>query len=184
MIRHNFHLRYTVPKYIYTKDAKRYRIILNKEREDNNIGRSERERKIPQWITFRRKWHQVKIEVSLSHRYKWTRLIEDPQIKDQYTALLGVERATVYDQGLFTCQIEDYGHQQCLSTLVEIRTPPKVWIEPMSLTVRKVNEHFQLDEGSTTPFLSQVRRHEYSKFNPWKNLLLKKIDPLWNWPLK
>ncbi|KAK9753664.1 Immunoglobulin domain [Popillia japonica] len=77
------------------------------------------------------------VNVSAASSYKWTRLIEGPNIKDQYTALLGIDKAFVLDQGLFTCQITDQGIQQCLSKHVEVRAPPKVWIEPMSLTVRK-----------------------------------------------
>ncbi|XP_071057708.1 uncharacterized protein [Onthophagus taurus] len=80
----------------------------------------------------------VFVNVSTSSSgYKWSRLIEDPNVKDQYTELLGVDKASALDQGLFTCQIVDHGVQQCLSKRVEVRSPPLVWVEPMSLTVRK-----------------------------------------------
>lgn len=57
---------------------------------------------------------------------------------DQYTALLGVERVQKYDEGKFTCQVEDFNIQQCMSKFVKVKRRPLVKIEPMSLTVKKV----------------------------------------------
>lgn len=57
---------------------------------------------------------------------------------DQYTALLGVESAEILDGGTFTCQVEDFHIQQCLSRTVFIKAPPIVKVEPMTLTIRKV----------------------------------------------
>lgn len=59
--------------------------------------------------------------------------------RNEYSAVHVIGKATVLDQGTFTCQIEDFGLQQCASTQVDVRASPKVWLEPMSLTVRKVN---------------------------------------------
>lgn len=65
-------------------------------------------------------------------------MIQDPEFKYQYTALLGVDKASYLDDGTFICEAEDFGVRHCLSRLVEIRRPPNVKIEPMSLTVQKV----------------------------------------------
>lgn len=70
---------------------------------------------------------------------KWIKLIKDPHIADQYTALLGVQSAHNYDEGSFTCQVEDFNIQHCLSKQVKVGRRPLVRVEPMSLTVRKVN---------------------------------------------
>nr|XP_023024314.1 hemicentin-1-like [Leptinotarsa decemlineata] len=78
----------------------------------------------------------IPINVTSTSR-KWIKLIKDPHVADQYTALLAIESAHIYDGGLFTCQIEDFNIQQCLSRAVEIGKRPVVNIEPMSITVRK-----------------------------------------------
>ncbi|KAJ8918647.1 hypothetical protein NQ315_013153 [Exocentrus adspersus] len=68
---------------------------------------------------------------------KWIKLIKDPHIPDQYTALLAVQNAHPLDEGTFTCQVEDFSTQQCLSKHVRVGRKPLVRVEPMSLTVRK-----------------------------------------------
>lgn len=73
--------------------------------------------------------------------HKWIKLIKDPHVADQYTALLAVERAHSFDEGTFTCQVEDFKLQQCLSREVKIGKRPLVKIEPISLTVRRVSFH-------------------------------------------
>ncbi|ENN76538.1 hypothetical protein YQE_06989, partial [Dendroctonus ponderosae] len=70
-------------------------------------------------------------------RHKWIKLIKDPHVTDQYTALLAVQKAQKYDEGKFTCQVEDFNIQQCMSKFVKVKRRPSVKIEPMSLTVRK-----------------------------------------------
>lgn len=56
----------------------------------------------------------------------------------EYTAILIIRKVTLLDQGKFTCHVEDFGLQLCNYTEIEVRTAPKVWLQPMSLTVRKV----------------------------------------------
>ncbi|XP_063921163.1 uncharacterized protein LOC135135989 isoform X2 [Zophobas morio] len=79
----------------------------------------------------------VFVNVTEFTSHKWSRLINDPHISDQYTALLGIARSDILDGGTFTCQVEDFGVQQCLSRRVFIKAPPVIKVEPMSLTVRK-----------------------------------------------
>ncbi|XP_066246025.1 uncharacterized protein [Euwallacea similis] len=87
-------------------------------------------------MTFR--WFKDGTFVNLTYaRHKWIKLIKDPHVTDQYTALLAVERAQKYDEGKFTCQVEDFNIQQCMSKFVKVKRRPLVKIEPMSLTVRK-----------------------------------------------
>ncbi|KAH1027771.1 hypothetical protein HUJ05_001219 [Dendroctonus ponderosae] len=87
-------------------------------------------------MTFR--WFKDGTFVNLTFtRHKWIKLIKDPHVTDQYTALLAVGTARKYDEGKFTCQVEDFNIQQCKSKFVKVKRPPLVKIEPMSLTVRK-----------------------------------------------
>ncbi|KYB25425.1 uncharacterized protein LOC100142542 [Tribolium castaneum] len=79
----------------------------------------------------------VFVNVTEITSHKWNRLIKYPHSDDQYTALLGISRSDILDSGTFTCQVEDYGIQQCLSRRVAIKAPPVIKVEPMSLTVRK-----------------------------------------------
>ncbi|CAG9834331.1 unnamed protein product [Diabrotica balteata] len=74
---------------------------------------------------------------------KWVKLIKDPHVADQYTGLLGVERAHPYDEGIFTCQVEDFNMKECLSKEVLIEKKPSIKIEPVNLTVKK-GENFTI----------------------------------------
>ncbi|KAF7283416.1 hypothetical protein GWI33_000645 [Rhynchophorus ferrugineus] len=87
-------------------------------------------------MTFR--WFKDGLFMNLTYaKQKWIKLIKDPHVTDQYTALLAVERAQKYDEGKFTCQVEDFNIQQCMSKFVKVKRRPLVKIEPMSLTVKK-----------------------------------------------
>uniref|UniRef100_A0AAR5P1W8 Ig-like domain-containing protein n=1 Tax=Dendroctonus ponderosae TaxID=77166 RepID=A0AAR5P1W8_DENPD len=87
-------------------------------------------------MTFR--WFKDGTFVNLTFTpHKWIKLIKHPHVTDQYTALLAVGTARKYDEGKFTCQVEDFNIQQCKSKFVKVKRPPLVKIEPMSLTVRK-----------------------------------------------
>lgn len=67
----------------------------------------------------------------------WTRLLP-LDATEQYTALLGVERADSLDTGRYTCQVADWGYQQCQSVHLKVLQPPQVKVYPLSLTVEKV----------------------------------------------
>lgn len=84
--------------------------------------------------------------------HKWIKLIKDPHVADQYTALLAVERAHSLDEGTFTCQVEDFKLQQCISKDVKISQRPLVKTEPIGLTVRRVSLCCGLESG---PLLSR-----------------------------
>ncbi|XP_030761910.1 adhesion G protein-coupled receptor B3-like [Sitophilus oryzae] len=100
--------------------------------------------------TFR--WFKDGLLMNLTYtRQKWIKLIKDPHVTDQYTALLAVERARRHDEGKFTCQVEDFNIQQCMSKFVRVRRRPAVRMEPMSLTVKKKDITYScLVQDSTT----------------------------------
>ncbi|KAK4875869.1 hypothetical protein RN001_012291 [Aquatica leii] len=94
------------------------------------------------YLIFR--WYKdgLLVNTTLSSSNKWTRLIQNPQM-NKYTSVLGIEKVTYLDEGLFVCEAEDAGVKQCLSRTVEITKPPIVKIEPMTLTVQK-GENFTI----------------------------------------
>ncbi|KAJ8884493.1 hypothetical protein PR048_016350 [Dryococelus australis] len=73
----------------------------------------------------------------------WTELL-GPDSRGTYTAVLGVDKADVLDEGTFTCQAMDLGFQQCLSISLDVLKKPQVIILPRSLTVEKVQTQGQL----------------------------------------
>lgn len=67
----------------------------------------------------------------------WRRLLPLDSA-EQYTALLGIEKSDSLDGGKYTCQVTDWGYQQCKSITLEVLQAPQVKVDPMSLTVEKV----------------------------------------------
>jgi hypothetical protein len=63
---------------------------------------------------------------------------------DQYTALLGIERASRLDEGVYTCQVVDWDVQQCQSLRLEVLVRPEVEVIPKSITVEKVHTCFEI----------------------------------------
>ncbi|XP_076291343.1 uncharacterized protein LOC143214329 isoform X1 [Lasioglossum baleicum] len=56
---------------------------------------------------------------------------------DVHTSLLIIEKATMLDAGQYTCQVVDWGVQQCKSIYVDVRDEPNVKVMPMSATIDK-----------------------------------------------
>jgi len=63
---------------------------------------------------------------------------------DQYTALLGIERASRLDEGVYTCQVVDWDVQQCKSLRLEVLIRPEVEVIPKSITVERVHTYFEI----------------------------------------
>lgn len=57
---------------------------------------------------------------------------------DLHTSILTIEKATLLDAGQYTCQIVDWGVQQCKSIYVDVKDEPDVKVMPMSATIDKV----------------------------------------------
>lgn len=58
---------------------------------------------------------------------------------DVYTSVLTIEKATLLDAGQYTCQVVDWGVQQCKGIYIEVRDEPDVKVVPMSATIEKVS---------------------------------------------
>lgn len=62
-----------------------------------------------------------------------------PNDGDVYTSLLTIKKAILLDAGQYTCQVTDWGVQQCKSIYIEVRDDPDVKVIPMSATIEKVS---------------------------------------------
>ena len=67
----------------------------------------------------------------------WTKLLPMDS-EDRYTALLGIEQASHLDEGVYTCQVVDWGVQQCKSLHLQILVRPEVEVIPKSITIERV----------------------------------------------
>ncbi|KAK0089361.1 hypothetical protein PV325_007706 [Microctonus aethiopoides] len=59
---------------------------------------------------------------------------------DMHTSLLTIDKATLLDAGQYTCQVIDWGMQQCKSIYIDIKDEPDVKIVPLSATIEKGND--------------------------------------------
>lgn len=57
-----------------------------------------------------------------------------------HTSLLTIDKATLLDAGQYTCQVIDWGMQQCKSIYIDIKDEPDVKIVPLSATIEKGND--------------------------------------------
>ncbi|XP_055634797.1 uncharacterized protein LOC129774820 isoform X2 [Toxorhynchites rutilus septentrionalis] len=74
------------------------------------------------------------VNVTKATRNMWTRLLPLDS-KDHYTALLGITKASPLDEGIYTCQVNDMGMQQCRSTKVQILGAPQLRVDPPSVSL-------------------------------------------------
>ncbi|EZA62541.1 Brain-specific angiogenesis inhibitor [Ooceraea biroi] len=91
---------------------------------------------------------------------------------DVYTSVLTIEKATVLDAGQYTCQVVDWGMQQCKSIYIEIRDEPDVKVVPMSATIEKGN-NIQLMCMTPNPYMRNIS----IGFGWTKNRALLKLEP-------
>jgi hypothetical protein len=85
----------------------------------------------------------VMMSSTLVYRSMWTKLLPMDS-DDQYTALLGIERASRLDEGVYTCQVVDWDVQQCKSLRLEVLVRPEVEVIPKSITVERVHTYFNI----------------------------------------
>ncbi|KAF6206427.1 hypothetical protein GE061_017660 [Apolygus lucorum] len=76
------------------------------------------------------------INVSKSTGELWTKIMSK-DTKDEYSAYLGIESVTPWDEGRYTCQVVDWGVQECRSIYLEVVQAPSVQILPMSASLQK-----------------------------------------------
>ncbi|KAG8181874.1 hypothetical protein JTE90_007199 [Oedothorax gibbosus] len=83
----------------------------------------------------------------------WTTLVPKNS-RDQYTAILGFDKAHVLDSGEFTCQVTDWGSVHTRTLRVSVVSFPRPKVVPITATVavgeRLVVTCFSDDEGTTS----------------------------------
>ncbi|KAL1140506.1 hypothetical protein AAG570_000436 [Ranatra chinensis] len=92
-----------------------------------------------------------------SLRTIWTQLLPLDS-HEQYTAILGLENVDAMDEGQYTCQVVDWGVQECKSIYIEIKQPPQVVISPMSATVHKKSTTYTCQAHTSVATQSQSVR--------------------------
>ncbi|XP_058797163.1 uncharacterized protein LOC131667632 isoform X2 [Phymastichus coffea] len=76
------------------------------------------------------------VNMSKATRKIWYRHLPNDG-SDYHTSILTVDKATLFDEGVFTCQVVDWGVQQCKDVHINIRDDPNVKVMPMSSTIEK-----------------------------------------------
>lgn len=95
--------------------------------------------------------------------------------REEYTAILGIDAAKVVDEGWYTCQVMDWGVQECKSVYLEVEAPPDILVSPMAASVKK-GDNIDLTCVSTNQKVSYTWSREKKLFplNPdsevWEDL--------------
>ncbi|XP_022222553.2 uncharacterized protein LOC111074169 isoform X2 [Drosophila obscura] len=76
------------------------------------------------------------VNASKATREIWTTVLP-PENKDVYTAILGVNKASRIDEGVYSCKITDWGVEQCRSLHIHIKSPPRLRVDPASVTLQR-----------------------------------------------
>ncbi|XP_011496868.1 PREDICTED: uncharacterized protein LOC105361402 [Ceratosolen solmsi marchali] len=89
---------------------------------------------------------------------------------DYHTSILSVDKAMLLDKGVYTCQVVDWGMQQCKSIQIDIKDDPNVEVIPMGITV---------DKGTTIRLVCTTpnMRNVGIGFGWTKNRALLKLEP-------
>ncbi|XP_063223579.1 uncharacterized protein LOC134531698 [Bacillus rossius redtenbacheri] len=91
--------------------------------------------------------------------------------QDQYVSVLGAQAARRLDEGRYTCQVVEWGVQQCRSATLAVLSAPEVIVVPRSLTVRKGQN------ASIVCVSRQDGRRERFGYNWTKNKALLGVTP-------
>ncbi|XP_001356311.4 uncharacterized protein [Drosophila pseudoobscura] len=76
------------------------------------------------------------VNASKATREIWTTVLP-PETKDVYTAILGVNKASRIDEGVYSCKVTDWGVEQCRSLHIHIKSPPRLRVDPASVTLQR-----------------------------------------------
>ncbi|XP_060556123.1 uncharacterized protein LOC132716804 isoform X2 [Ruditapes philippinarum] len=78
----------------------------------------------------------VHVDTSLTSRNAWETIVPHT-VHGMYLSVLNIDSVMPIDQGVFTCQVEDFGESVTGSVDVTVNNYPRVQLDPMSLSVNK-----------------------------------------------
>lgn len=67
----------------------------------------------------------------------------EPYYEQKFAGVLSIQRAKLYDSGMYTCRVEDWEREQCKSINVVVKQIARYRMQPLYKTVNKVSNECQ-----------------------------------------
>ncbi|XP_065356494.1 uncharacterized protein LOC135950898 [Calliphora vicina] len=115
----------------------------------------------------------IVVNASKATREIWTTVLP-PETKDVFTAILGISKANRLDEGIYTCKVTDWGVEQCRSLHVHIKSPPRLRVDPASVTLHKGDS---LRVRCLSPGNDDIKRYAQLGYSWTRNGNLFQSDP-------
>ncbi|XP_017042772.1 uncharacterized protein LOC108089159 [Drosophila ficusphila] len=112
------------------------------------------------------------VNASKATREIWTTVLP-PETKDVYTAILGVTKASRIDEGVYSCKVTDWGVEQCRSLHIHIKSPPRLRVDPASVTLQRGDS---LRVRCLSPGNDDIKRYAQLGYSWTRNGILFQSD--------
>ncbi|EDW85213.2 uncharacterized protein Dwil_GK18398 [Drosophila willistoni] len=113
------------------------------------------------------------VNATKATREIWTTVLP-PETKDVYTAILGVTKASRIDDGVYSCKVTDWGVEQCRSLHIHIKSPPRLRVDPASVTLQRGDS---LRVRCLSPGNDDIKRYAQLGYSWTRNGILFQSDP-------
>ncbi|XP_023159361.1 uncharacterized protein LOC101456757 [Ceratitis capitata] len=120
-------------------------------------------------------WYKdgASVNTSKAIREIWTTVLP-PETKDTFTAILGITKASRMDEGIYTCKVTDWGVEQCRSLHVHIKSPPRLRVDPASVTLQRGDS---LRVRCLSPGNDDIKRYAQLGYSWTRNGVLFQSNP-------
>ncbi|XP_053958787.1 uncharacterized protein LOC128863581 [Anastrepha ludens] len=120
-------------------------------------------------------WYKdgARVNTSKATREIWTTVLP-PETKDTFTAILGITKASRMDEGIYTCKVTDWGVEQCRSLHVHIKSPPRLRVDPASVTLQRGDS---LRVRCLSPGNDDIKRYAQLGYSWTRNGVLFQSNP-------
>ncbi|XP_039951231.1 uncharacterized protein LOC120768553 [Bactrocera tryoni] len=120
-------------------------------------------------------WYKdgARVNTSKAIREIWTTVLP-PETKDTFTAILGITKASRMDEGIYTCKVTDWSIEQCRSLHVHIKTPPRLRVDPASVTLQRGDS---LRVRCLSPGNDDIKRYAQLGYSWTRNGVLFQSNP-------
>ncbi|XP_017466475.1 PREDICTED: uncharacterized protein LOC108359232, partial [Rhagoletis zephyria] len=120
-------------------------------------------------------WYKdgARVNTSKATREIWTTVLP-PETKDTFTAILGITKANRMDEGIYTCKVTDWGVEQCRSLHVHIKIPPRLRVDPASVTLQRGDS---LRVRCLSPGNDDIKRYAQLGYSWTRNGVLFQSNP-------